>query len=137
MVIAGLQGTSRLRAAVEEEMVTNHLMRFDQFDALAQFGDGRHGYGGEFATGTKEGSGRPLVAELAPDEFLPAGFDTRVQFRPTASNPRQRAQFVSVEEGTFQNGQWKPARRLNGDETFFGVSLPHEGRILRVRVMAY
>ncbi len=135
--IAGLQGTGKLRAAVEEEMVTSHLMHFDQFDVLAQFGDGRHGYGGEFATGTKDGSGRALVAQLAPDEFLLAGFDTRVQFRPVAANPRQRAQFVTVEEGTFEGGQWKAARQLNGDETFFGVSLPHEGRILSVKLMAY
>jgi hypothetical protein len=135
--IAGLQGTGKLRAAVEEDMVTGRLLRFDRFDVLAQFGDGRHGYGGDFATGTKDRSGRALIAQLGPDEFLLAGFDTRVQLRPAAANPRQRAQLVTVEEGTFENGQWKAARQLNGDETFFGVSLPHEGRILRVKVMAY
>lgn len=77
------------------------------------------------------------MAQLAADEFLLAGFDTRVSFRPVAANARQRAQFVSVEEGNYENGQWKAARRLNGDETFFGVSLRHQGSVLRVKLMAY
>lgn len=136
-VIAGLQGTGKLRAAVEEDRVTSHLMRFDQFDVLAQFGERLRGYAGDSAAGTKDLSGRALVAQLAPDEFLLAGFDTHVQFRPVATNSHQKAQFVTVEEGTFDNGQWKAARRLNGDETFFGINLPHQGTILHVKVMAY
>jgi hypothetical protein len=136
-LIAELQGTGKLRAAVEEDHITSHLMTFEQFQVLAQFGDVRSGYAGSSAAGTKERSGRALAAQLAPDEFLLAGFDTRVSFRPVAANPRQRAQFVSVEEGTYENGQWKAARRLNGDETFFGVGLPHQGTVLRVKLMAY
>jgi len=135
--IAELQGTGRLRAAVEEDRVTSRLMKFDRFDVLAQFGERLRGYGGDSAAGTKDLSGRALVAQLAADEFLLAGFDTHVQFRPVATNPHQKAQFVTVEEGTFENGQWKAARQLNGDETFFGVNLPHQGAILRVKVMAY
>ena len=135
-VISRLQGTGKLRAAVEEEYVTSSHLAFEQFEALAQFGELRPGYAGGAATGNKERTGRALVAELGPDEFLVAGVDARVSFRPVAGNPRQRAQFVTVEEGTYENGQWKAARLLNGDETFFGVALRHQGTVLRVKVMA-
>ncbi|MBV9307283.1 MAG: DUF5597 domain-containing protein [Acidobacteriaceae bacterium] len=42
-----------------------------------------------------------------------------------------------MEEGTFVDGQWKATRLLNGDETFFGVNLPAQGKIVRVKLMAY
>ncbi|MGH9772212.1 MAG: DUF5597 domain-containing protein [Candidatus Acidiferrales bacterium] len=35
------------------------------------------------------------------------------------------------------DGQWKTTRVLNGDQTFFGVHLGHEGTMLRVKLMAY
>jgi beta-galactosidase GanA len=76
--------------------------------------------------------GRGSIIELAPDDYIVAGSGFRVDFRELAGPPRD-AQFLSLEEGTFKNGEWQTERRLNGDELH--VSLPSESRILRVRLI--
>ena len=65
------------------------------------------------------------------------GFDSRINFRPRRGSEKSAAQFVRVEEGNFDEGQWVPRRLLNGDQTFFGLRLPADGRILRVELTAY
>ena len=78
-----------------------------------------------------------MVAELAPDEFLLIGFDSRIRFEPRRGSKLKNSQFVWVEEGRYEDGEWKTTRRLNGDETFFGVSLPSQGGMLRAKLMSY
>lgn len=135
--IAGWQGTGKLRAAVEEDQLTEQLLTFSRYQVLAQFGRPQVSYGGTFASGTEKKTGRAMVAEIAPDEFILIGFDSRIRFEPVRGSAAADAQFLWVEEGRFENNQWKAARRLNGDETFFGVSLPPEGTMLRVKLMSY
>lgn len=136
-LIASLQATGKLHAAVEEQYLTEHLIHSSRFDVLIQFGTPHPEYGGTFGTQTPKMSGRALVAELAPDEFIIMGFDARADFRPILGSKAQNAQFLSVEQGTFVDGQWKTIRHLNGDETFFGFRLPAEGGIFRVKLTSY
>ena len=82
-------------------------------------------------------TGRALVAEIAPDEFIAIGFDAHITVRPTRARPEKNAQFVTVEEGTFTDGKWKSSRNLNGDETFAGIRLPEHGTMVKFKVMAY
>ncbi len=135
--IAEWQGTGKLHAAVEEENLTERLISSSAFDVLVQFGNAHPEYGGTFGTQTPKKSGRVLVAELAPDEFVAIGFDARVDFRPARGRSETNAQFLRAEEGTFVDGVWKTTHVLNGDETFFGIRLPAEGAMLRVKLMAY
>lgn len=135
--IASLQATGKLHAAVEEQYLTEHLIHSSQFDVLIQYGNPHPEYGGTFGTQTPKMSGRALVAELAPDEFIIIGFDARADFRPAPGRKAQNAQFLRAEEGTFVDGQWKTTRLLNGDETFFGIRLPSEGTMIRVKLTAY
>jgi Domain of unknown function (DUF5597)/Glycosyl hydrolases family 35 len=135
--IAAWQGTGKLRSAVEEDQITERLLNFTDYEVLAQFGRPQVSYGGTFASGTEKKSGRSMIAEIAPDEFVIIGFDTRVRFEPRRGSKLRNAQFLWVEEGKFENGVWKPARRLNGDENFFGLSLPASGAILRAKLMSY
>ena len=135
--IAAWQGTGRLRSAVEEDQVTERLLGFTDYEVLAQFGRPQTSYGGTFATGTEKKTGRSMIAEIAPDEFVIIGFDTRVRFEPRRGSKLRNAQFLWVEEGKFENGVWKPARRLNGDESFFSLSLPASGAILRAKLVSY
>lgn len=137
--VAPLVGTPRLKSAVEEQLLTNRLLRFDGYDVVAMFGfPPRVGYGGPSAPGTKDGTGRALIAQLGADEFLILGFDTLVQFRPPAGDvAKTTAQFLRVEEGTYENGAWTPRRQLNGDEAFFGLLLPAAGTTLRVKLTKY
>ena len=136
-LITRLQGTGKLHSAVEEQYLTDRLIPSSKFDVLVQFGNLHPEYGGIFGTQTPGMSGRVLVAELSPDEFIVIGFDAHVQFRPTRGSKEQSAQFLHVEEGTFVDGEWRASRVLNGDQTFFAANLPSKGAILRLKLMAY
>jgi Domain of unknown function (DUF5597)/Glycosyl hydrolases family 35 len=136
-LITRLQGTGKLHSAVEEQYLTDRLIPSSKFDVLVQFGNLHPEYGGIFGSQTPDMTGRALVAELSPDEFIVIGFDAHVQFRPTRGSKEQNAQFLRVEEGTFVGGEWRADRVLNGDQTFFAANLPSQGAILRLKVMAY
>jgi hypothetical protein len=83
--------------------------------------------------------GRGLVLTLAPDDLVVAGVSLDVVVRDLAAplaDPHQwatRQPTASIEEGTFEGGDWVPGRRLNGDERW--VRLGPEGGILRVRLL--
>lgn len=136
-LIEQLQGTGKLHSAVEEQYLTDRLISSSQFDVLVQFGNVHTEYGGSFGTQTPKMSGRALVAELSPDEFVVIGFDAQVSFRPARGQKEKQAQFLQAEMGTYVDGKWKTIRHLNGDETFFGIRLPADGAMVRVKLMAY
>lgn len=76
--------------------------------------------------------GRGLIIELAPDDFIVAGSGYRLDFRELTGPPRD-SEILSIDEGTFVEGDWKADRRLNGDEQH--VYFPAKGRILRVKLI--
>jgi hypothetical protein len=80
----------------------------------------------------KERAGRGMIVELARDDFLVVGRGFRVEFSELEGPPHD-AQFLSMEEGTFEGERWVPVRRLNGDELH--VFLPESMRILRVKLL--
>jgi hypothetical protein len=133
--IAQLQQRGTLCAAVEEQLVTCKLLQFEDFEALVEFGRPIYGYGGLSSTGNRELSGRVLVGARTRNEFMVMGFDARLSFRST-SYANDNTQFICVEQGHFEDGQWCMERRLNGDQTFFGLHLPAQGACYRVEVRA-
>ena len=76
--------------------------------------------------------GGAALIQLAPDEFLLAGSDVRISFGELAPNPNGGGYFMTVEEGTFDNGQWVMKRRWNGDQTDYGLNLT-KPTLLKVR----
>ena len=132
-----LRGSGKVQAAVEQDQLTNQKLDFDKYEVLAQWGPIRSSYGGEYPGGTPERTGRVMVAEVGPDEFFVMGFDSRVNFRPRLGDPKTKAQFVRVEEGRFVDGAWTAEKLWNGDQAFFGLRLPSDGRMLRVELMRY
>ncbi|MDP4292245.1 MAG: DUF5597 domain-containing protein, partial [Bacteroidota bacterium] len=59
--------------------------------------------------------GYGIIIGINFDEYVIAGSDIEVTF--TTSNPQlPTVGLASVFEGTFENGNWVPGRRLNGDE---------------------
>ena len=135
--ITRLQEQNAIQVAVEEDRITDLRLEFPKFDSVVTFGILKPSYGGLFGTGTKNRTGRTLIAELAPDEFLICGFDSLVRFLPRRGSPLRSAQFLSAEEGSFVQGKWQKTRLLNGDETFFGIFFPPEGKWVKVKLMAY
>ncbi len=67
-----------------------------------------------------------LIIQMAPDEFLVAGTGIVATFQ-TNTPEKNTAGILSIDEGSYEKGQWTPQRRLNGDEN-------HQGRHLRIPV---
>jgi hypothetical protein len=80
--------------------------------------------------------GGAALIQLGADEFLLAGSDVRISFGLAAPAAGENSGFLSVEEGTFQNGRWEMARRWNGDQTDYGLNLA-KPTLLRVRMGTY
>ncbi len=59
--------------------------------------------------------GYGLIIAVAADTFVGAGSGFRVAFRPLDA-PQQSVGILAVDEGRYDDGQWVPGRRLNGDE---------------------
>jgi len=69
-----------------------------------------------------------LVIAIGPDEYVFSGTALTVTFEAAGIGDKPGDPLVgllSVEEGTYVNGQWFAGRRLNGDQT-------HQGRHLRL-----
>ncbi len=131
------QAEGKIHSLVEEEFVSQRLVRFSQYQVLALFGEIHFGIGGLSTTGTVDKTGRVLVAESAPEEFYILGFDARVQFAPVPGTGKSNAQILSAEEGSFVEGQWRTTRRLNGDETAIGLVFPPSGNVVRVKLTTF
>ena len=58
-------------------------------------------------------TGYGLIMDSGPDEFLGAGKGFMVTF---AQRSGAQTGIAAVEEEKFENGEWVPRRRLNGDE---------------------
>jgi hypothetical protein len=123
--IAELQGTGRLRAVGEEYGRYEQLVTLGGYDVLFSFG---------YPTYRKKtGTGRALIGQLGDDEFLITGFDTRFQFRPRYGSGYSSSEYILIEEGYYENGQWIRKRIWNGDEAYHSTLTP-DGTILRIKL---
>lgn len=130
--IAKLNFEGKLKTSVEEFGQAQQELDFGSWKATVSFGYPQ--YDGRRPPGTKDAHGAALVAQLAPDEFLVTGVDASVSFHIAGRLPGLRMQILSAEEGSFENGVWKPARLWNGDETDRGLSFHQEPQVVRVRL---
>ena len=135
--ISQWQAEGKLRAAVEGPRVFSELLHCGDYDVLVEFN--RPNWGFESNGSKTDGEGRVLIAQIAPGEFVLAGFETRVRFRARRGlpatgqrKPGDGARFLRAEEGAYADGTWTVRRPLNGDQTDFGVNLPKAGAVYRV-----
>ena len=131
-LLTASQQAGTLHASIEDELVANELIRLKTLDALVTFGTA-NALEVLSAKNALERHGRLLLIESSANEVFLIGFQARVQFRRKPNGANGSARFLSVEEGSFDDTQWKPLRRWNGDEIFGGLSLPASGGILRVK----
>ena len=78
-----------------------------------------------------------ILVQTGPDEFLVAGTALTITPSKDPDAGDGIAGIASVEEGSRVRGQWKTARRLNGDQTNQGRDLflpAHAFAILRVKL---
>jgi hypothetical protein len=143
-IVTELQGTPRLKAAVEEDGIRARNLIFSNYDLLVRFRPAaRQPAGAPPSAATSNPSdptGRALIAELGGDEFLLLGFDSAVAFRPVQGSDYTAAQLLKVEEGYYENGVWKTTRARptsQGDYSPATVNLPAQGASIRVTLMRY
>jgi beta-galactosidase GanA len=77
-------------------------------------------------------NGRMLVAQLGENQFLVTGLYCHMGFKPAGANADKPWQYLSVEEGTYQNGQFQTTRMLNGDQTDGGMFFSANPTVIRV-----
>lgn len=65
-----------------------------------------------------------LIVQTGDNEFYIAGNGVVATFK-NLKNPELRVGILKVDEGVFENNEWKVLRHLNGDQT-------HQGRHLRI-----
>ena len=80
--------------------------------------------------------GGAAFIQLGADEFLVAGSDVRLRFALDKPAAGENSQFLSVEEGTFEQGSWTMLRRWNGDQIDYGINLTRP-TLLKVRLGTY
>jgi hypothetical protein len=141
-ILADLQGTGKLQTAVEELGIQGKNIYFDQYDMAVRFGvpprfSAPATPASQSAAPELTGPGRVMVAQLAPDEFLLMGASVSIDIRPAYGSDFTAAQYLRVEEGTYENDTWKASGVRNGDISGRGLSLPATGAMMRVKLTRY
>jgi beta-galactosidase GanA len=90
----------------------------------------------EFVLGWSPGSKSPgwpgsggLIIQTGEREFIIAGTGIVVTFS-SVRDTKQSVGILRADEGEYINGEWKPGRRMNGDQD-------HQGRHIRIPVKEY
>ncbi|WP_457419244.1 DUF5597 domain-containing protein [Roseateles sp. P5_E7] len=100
---------------------------------MGRFGEAA--WGGEFAKptpGTDEPNGGAAMAQIAPDEFLIIGQRVRVRMEPAEGT---KGMLLRAEQGRFDDqGRWIMERVWNGDQVDYGLNLPAEPMMLKVKM---
>lgn len=134
--LARLSFEGRLRAIAEEEDAPSHTLEFDSWKATVSYGTPEFGHRGELK-GNPHADGRALIASLGDDQFLVAGLACRVDFQCGDSRVGAQREFLRVEEGTYDDGEFNLVRIWNGDQTDWGLNFSSGGELLRVTLGTY
>ena len=131
--LARLNFEGELKTAVDAAGMPEQELDFGKWKASVRFGypqnDGRP------APGTPDHSGRALVAQIGPDEFLVTGFEASVFFHTAGHLPGIRSQILQAEDGRYEDGHWIPLRLWNGDQTDRGLNFHRSGpAIIHIRM---
>jgi Domain of unknown function (DUF5597) len=134
--VARLEFEGRLQAVAEEADSHSQAMEFGSWKAVVSYGAPRFGSAKQ-PKGNPEPTGVALVASLGQDEFLVAGQSCRVDFQQADPQSKAKREFLRVEEGTFENGEFKLVRIWNGDQTDWGLNFGTKPVVLRARLRTF
>lgn len=100
------RGTEQMKSFVKKsETDFGTFLRFSEYDLLVAY--------------SPKQSGRPLsagaVIELAENRFLVIGMNSQFTFMPKTGEAL-KVDYLKIEEGEIENGEWRPGRVMNGDE---------------------
>jgi beta-galactosidase GanA len=108
----------------------------ERWNAVVTYGVPQFWFQGE-PPGNPTPSGAALIAEVGQDEFLVTAYHARVTI--VAADPAVAARQIydRVEEGTYENGEWKFRRVWNGDQTDYGLNFSSADQMLKVKLATY
>jgi beta-galactosidase GanA len=128
-LLAQLSYAGKVWGASEPDAEHSQELRLGAWSATVSYGQGQ--FGVDPPKGNPTPSGGALVAELAPNEYLVAGYLSRVSFHPT--DPAQKHALITrVEEGRYEDGRWVFEREWNGDQTDYGLNFTSTPQVLHV-----
>ena len=136
-VIAKASFEGKVRGTAEQPGQPVQTLKIDQrWNMVVTYGVPQFWFQGE-PPGNPEPIGRALVVQLGPDEFLVTGAHARINI--TAADPAVAARQIydRVEEGTYENGEWKFRRVWNGDQTDYGLNFSSAEQMLKVKLATY
>ena len=107
----------KIKALIEREDHAAQKIELGAWQATVSFGgNGR----GNNAPQNVQPTGKAMIVQLAENKFILIGTLCHFTFTPTGNNQNKSWQYLKVEEGNFENGEFKLLRILNGDETDWG-----------------
>lgn len=111
----GFEG--KIKAVVEREDHADQTIHLGEWQAVISFGAGERKVSDKINTGS---NGKLMIVQLDQNNFILAGTLCRVTFLPVGKNEGRSWQFLKVEEGNYDRGEFNVLRILNGDETDWG-----------------
>jgi len=137
--IASLNFEGKLQTAIEdngEKEKHSQTLEFGPWKAVVSYGLPQFGPGNN-PKGNAEPVGRALIAQLADNQFLAAGFFCRVDFQMSDAASGKQREFLRVDEGGYQGGAFKAIRIWSGDQTDWGLNFSSAPQVLRVTLGTY
>ncbi|HEY4110844.1 DUF5597 domain-containing protein [Puia sp.] len=123
----------KIKAVVESDDHAPQSLDLGSWQILVHFGLGER----EKLSANPNSDGKLMIIQLQENEFLLIGDKCHVVFQPAGRNAGKAWQYGTVEEGSYEQGEFKRLRILNGDETDWGG--PHFGTkptVLRATLIA-
>lgn len=120
-VIVEKQGKGMMAGISAERDRPETKVKFGEYEMTALF-EPLDRWSAPVADTTARGGG--IIIQLSADEYVIAGSGLIVTFR-SLNSQRPIAGILSIDEGVYDQGVWKPGRRLNGDQS-------HQGRHARL-----
>ncbi|KQV59184.1 glycoside hydrolase [Pelomonas sp. Root1217] len=127
----------RTRGAAEGDDRKPQLLEFPGWVAKLsyrewQFGETSWKMTDKFPAGTEQPGGGVAIAQIGDDEFLVIGQRTRVRMEAA---PGQNGFMLRTEQGRFDDqGRWVMERVWNGDQVDYGLNLPAEPVMLKIKM---
>lgn len=121
-LIASNQGKGKIEGVLLDKTNVETIVRMGKYEFTFKH---------EFTLGWSPGASAAewpmagaMLIQTGEDEFYLAGTGVVVTFKPV-SDPGLNIGILKVDEGAFEQNQWKVLRHLNGDQT-------HQGRHVRI-----
>jgi len=126
-IITANQGQGKIEGVLLDKANQDTIIQMGEYEFTF-----RHEYTLGWSPGAKEDEwplASTIIIQTGEEEFYIAGTGIVVTFKPL-KNELLNAGILKVDEGIFENNNWKILRHLNGDQT-------HQGRHLRIPAGEY